>query len=80
MTSRRKWYGLETVRVFPEARRQFRFGNGQKKSAVSYVELPQAVNHREVYLGVFTLDVPSVPILLSIKTLKRLGAVIDFDT
>ena len=30
-------------------------------------------NRSEVYLGVFTLDVPSVLILLSIKTLKRLG-------
>ena len=75
MTARKKGYGLETVR--PNV--SFALENGQQKSAVSYVELPQAVNHREVYLGVFTLDVRSVPILLSIKTLKRLGAVIDFE-
>ena len=79
MAARKRRYGLETVRVYPGARRQFRFGNGQQKSAVSCVELPQAVNHREVYLGVFTLDVPRVPILLSIKTLMRSEAVIDFE-
>ena len=29
-------------------------------------------------LGVYALDVPRVPILLSIRTLKRMGSVIDF--
>ena len=43
------------------------------------MEVPQTLNGRAVALGVYALDVPRVPILLSIRTLKRLGSVIDFE-
>ena len=79
VSMRRRQYGLENVQVFPEAKRNFRFGNGQQQRATSFVEVPQTLNGRAVALGVYALDVPRVPILLSIRTLKRLGSVIDFE-
>ena len=79
MSRRREVFGLETVAVYPNYTRSFRFGSGQKKQAASYLHLPQVLNSEQVTLGVFTLDVPQVPILVGIKTLKRLGAVIDFS-
>ena len=80
MQRRRAALGLETVSVFPDAARSFRFGNGEEKSASSYLHLPQLLNHQRVSLGVFSLDVPGVPILIGIKTLKKLGATVDFES
>ncbi|CAE7271989.1 TY1B-A [Symbiodinium sp. CCMP2592] len=76
---RRQRYGMESVRVYPEARRSFRFGNAQQETATSYVEVPQTLGGNAISLGVFALDVPRIPILLSIRTLKKLGAEINFQ-
>ena len=67
----------ETLRVFPGRQRQFRFGNGQVSSSLSHVELPQRLDGHFVHLGIHTIDAEGVPVLMSIKTLKRLGAIID---
>ena len=67
----------ETLRVFPGCQRQFRFGNGHVSSSLSYVELPQRLDGHLIHLGIHTIDAEGVPVLLSIKTLKKLGAIID---
>ncbi|CAE7471677.1 TY1B-A, partial [Symbiodinium necroappetens] len=67
----------ETLRVYPGCQRPFRFGNGQVSSSLSYVEIPQRLDGHLIYLGVHTLDAEGVPVLLSVKTLKKLGAIID---
>eukprot|EP00439_Symbiodinium_sp_Y106_P051491 s2166_g6.t2 len=67
----------ETMKVYPGYQRPFKFGNGQVSSSLSYVEVPQRLDGRLVYLGIHTLDAEGVPVLLSVKTLKKLGAVID---
>ena len=64
--------------VYPGQHRSFRFGNGQSRTAESYIELPQLLNGKEIRLGIHTLDVPEVPVLISIQTLRKLGAVINF--
>ncbi|OLP76628.1 hypothetical protein AK812_SmicGene43412 [Symbiodinium microadriaticum] len=79
VSMRRSRYGMENVRVFSEAKRSFRFGNAQQETATSYVEVPQTLAGRPVSLGVFALDVPRIPILLSIRTLRKLGAEINFQ-
>ena len=66
----------ETLRVYPGCQRPFRFGNGQVSSSLSYVEIPQRLDDL-IYLGVRTLDAEGVPVLLSVKMLKKLGALID---
>ncbi|CAJ1424831.1 unnamed protein product, partial [Effrenium voratum] len=69
----------EAIRVFSDVCKQFRFGNGQELQASSYIEIPQQINGCTFYLGIFTLDTEGyVPVLLGIKTLHRLGTVVDF--
>ena len=79
MSKRRGIFGMETVSVFPNVDKSFRFGNGERKGASSYLQLSQLLNKSKIQLGLYTLDVPQVPILIGVKTLKRLGALIDFD-
>eukprot|EP00439_Symbiodinium_sp_Y106_P029803 s3418_g3.t1 len=67
----------ETVKVYPDCRRKFRFGNGEVAESLSYIEIPQRLDGKLIYLGIHTMDTSNVPILLSIKTLKKLGAIID---
>ena len=53
--------------------KRFRFGNAQEMNAESYLLLPQKVNGVETSLGVYSLDVPGVPILLGVKTMEKTG-------
>ena len=68
--------GLE---VTQEPVKRFKFGNGEHAYASSYVLLDQMLGERRIQLGMFTLDVEGVPVLLGMKTLRRLKAIIDFD-
>ena len=77
MSLRQQVYGAEEVTVL-EGKKRFRFGNGETQSSTSYVEVPQVVNGQGIRLGIHAIDAPGVPILLSVKTLKKLEAVIDF--
>ena len=78
MTLRAQKFGVEDFTVHQQ-RRAFRFGNGEMKKAESFVEIPQKLAGHSVSLGVHALDAPGVPLLLSIKTLRVLGAVVDFE-
>ena len=68
--------GLE---VTQEPVKRLKFGNGEHAYASSYVLLDQMLGERRIQLGMFTLDVEGVPVLLGMKTLRRLKAIIDFD-
>ena len=59
--------------------KRFKFGSGEHAFSSSYILLPQTVGDQAVQLGVFTMDVTGVPLLLGIKSLRRLQAVLDFD-
>ena len=74
---RLKHFGPEEIGVDPKRRKRFKFGNAEEKYAESFVLLPQTVNGNKTTLGVYTLDVPGVPILFGVKTMWRLGAVIN---
>lgn len=67
----------DELRVVPHGRKPFRFGNGEVQHSESFVLLKQQVGERKVYLGLYTLMVSRVPILVGVKTLVKLGAVID---
>ena len=67
------------LEVTQEPVKRFKFGNGEHAFASSYVLLEQVLGDTRVRLGMYTLDVVGVPILLGMKTLKRLKAVIDFS-
>eukprot|EP00969_Alexandrium_andersonii_P248975 11003032-Alexandrium_andersonii.AAC.1 len=58
---------------------KFRFGNGQARFAESSITLQNWVGGQPYPMKVHTLDVENVPLLVSIKNLKDLGAIIDFS-
>ena len=61
----------------PGRTKRFKFGNAEERSAESFIMLPQKIHGQDTSLGIYTLDVPGVPILLGIRTMKKLGALID---
>ena len=65
--------------VVKEETKKFKFGNGGTQRAASFVELPQVIGGTKVALGVHAIDAPGVPLLLSVRTLRRMGAVIDTE-
>ncbi|CAE7347134.1 RE1 [Symbiodinium sp. KB8] len=78
LRSRLKGYA-EPVVVTDIPAKRFKFGNGEHAYSSSFILLPQTVGEQAVQLGVFTMDVTGVPLLLGIKSLRRLKAVLDFD-
>ena len=76
MNQRRIKHGAEEVGVDVKRTKRFKFGNAEERASESYVLLPQLIAGKSTSLGVYTLDVPMVPILIGIKTMDRLGAVI----
>ena len=80
MHLRSELHGIEEpVEVFSDdaARKPFRFGNGGVQYSSSYVMVPQRLGDQCVMLGLYTIDAEKVPILLGMKTLRKLGAIID---
>ena len=71
-------YGPQHVVVNTDVRTNFRFGNGASQCAESLVELEQTIDGQPARLMIHSLDAEGVPILISVKDLKALGAVIDF--
>lgn len=77
MAARSEVFGQETVGIDPKRKKRFKFGNAQERFAESYLLLPQKCEDKPFSLGLYTLDVPMVPVLIGVKTMKRLGAVLD---
>ena len=57
----------------------FSFGNSTENRCLSTTKLKISANGAPGELRIHTLDSGSSPVLLSIETLRRLGAVIDFE-
>ena len=75
--SRHAIYGDEEIGVNPNKTKRFRFGNGHERHAESFITIPQTIDGMHTSLGVYTMDVPGIPILLGVQTMMRLGAVVD---
>ncbi|CAJ1452643.1 unnamed protein product, partial [Effrenium voratum] len=69
MKVRAQRHGPERFEVVP-TRKRFRFGNGESKSA-------ERTRSRSAWRC--TLDAKAFSILLSVRTLKELGAILDFE-
>ena len=59
--------------------KNFRFGNGETRYSESYVLLMQSLGAQTIALGIYTLQASNVPILLGIKSLRKLGAILDCE-
>ena len=55
----------------------FKFGNGMTQKSESVILLPQRLGDKKLSLGIFTLEAQGVPVLVGIRTLAKLGALID---
>ena len=79
MLFRQEKFGQERVGINPHKQKCFKFGNAQERRSESYLLLPQTCQGQEFSLGIFTLDVPGVPVLLGVRTMKKLGTMIDIE-
>ena len=68
---------IERVTVTSTPMKRFKFGNGSQDLSASHVLIPVMLGQQAVPMGVYNLDVSGVPLLVGIKTLRRLRAVID---
>ena len=58
----------------------FTFGNGQRKQVSSRVTFPITTGQNPGSTQIYALDAPNVQILISVESLCRVGAWIDFET
>lgn len=66
------------VEVDPRETPTFGFGNSSRNKCVSTTKVKIEAGEKEGILQVHTLEEGQGPVLLSISTLRRLGAIIDF--
>ena len=76
---RRKEAGcsLDDFQVVDLPNKWFRFGNGMVQKSESMILLPQRLGAHQLSLGIYTLEAEGVPVLVGIRTLSRLGALLD---
>ncbi len=72
-----KFGAKEGFKVIKGPHKTFKFGNGLTQSAESFILLPQTLGDVTVSLGLFTIDASGVPVLIGIRSLEKLGAIID---
>ena len=75
-----KKHGNDRVSVDPNQRPTFKFGNNGTRDCISSVDLGVDLGSKVGKMRVHVHDVPNQPVLISVKALKKLGAVIDFST
>ncbi len=79
MATNMQHHGSERVRVHPDQRPTFKFGNNGVRDCISSVDLGVDIGEKKGKLQVAVHDIPNQPVLISVKALKSLGAVIDFS-
>ena len=67
------------LKVDTSRRPTFSFGNSSENTCVSTVELGVQAGAKEGKLTVHALDTGSGPVLLSVASLRALGAIVDFS-
>ena len=68
------------LKVDTERKPIFSFGNSSENQCMSTIELGVQAGAKEGKLTVHTLDAGSGPILLSVSSLRALGAIVDFSS
>ena len=72
-------YRDDGIQVHPEEKPSFRFGNNGKTTCLSTATLAVPLGGQVGQMKVAVHDIPGQPVLLSVSSLRALGAVIDFD-
>ena len=68
----------KVLKVATDRRPTFSFGNSSENTCVSTMELGVQAGNKEGKLTVHALDAGSGPVLLSVASLRSLGAIVDF--
>ncbi|CAE7713156.1 unnamed protein product [Symbiodinium sp. CCMP2456] len=71
--------GRDSIEIVPEERPSFRFGNNAQHTCLSTALLRLPISCKASHMRVHIHDIPGQPVLLSVKSLRALGAVIDFS-
>ncbi|CAE7365343.1 unnamed protein product, partial [Symbiodinium sp. CCMP2456] len=71
--------GRDSIEIVPEERPSFRFGNNAQHTCLSTALLRLPISCKDSQMRVHIHDIPGQPVLLSVKSLRALGAVIDFS-
>ena len=72
-------HGRDRVIVDPSQRPTFKFGNNGTRDCISSVDLGVDLGGKMGKLRVHVHDIPNQPVLISVKALRKLGAVVDFS-
>ena len=80
MKMNEKKSGSTGVSIDLSSRPIFKFGNGQRTTCVSTADMSMQVGDKKGRMSVHVHDSENQPILVSVKSLKSLGAVVDFRT
>ena len=70
---------VSSIEVIRGPQKMFRFGNGSMQQSESYIHLKQNVGTHEISIGIYTLDAQGVPLLIGVRTLDRLGGILDTE-
>eukprot|EP00435_Cladocopium_sp_Y103_P071399 s167_g37.t1 len=79
MANNKRDHGHDKTWVDPSACPTFKFGNNGVKSCISTVDVGVTLGQKSGSLKIHVHDVPQQPILISVKSLRQLGAVVDFE-
>ena len=71
--------GDDRIKIVPEEQPSFRFGNNAQHQCMSTALVKLPSRHVDSTMRVHVHDIPGQPVLLSVKSLRALGAVIDFS-
>ena len=69
----------QDISIDSNERPSFRFGNNGKTTCLSTAQLNVPLHGSDSTMRVHVHEVPNQPVLLSIASLRKLGAVIDFS-
>lgn len=70
--------GQDRVKVHPEPGPTFRFGNNQTTSCVSSVDLGMNMGPKVGKMTIHVHEIPNQPVLVSVKSLRAVGGVVEF--
>ena len=71
--------GSDGIEILSHETPSFRFGNNGQQSCMATALLQTPAGDKEAKMRIHLHDIPGQPVLLSVKSLRSLGAVIDFE-
>ena len=71
--------GEDSIEILPSEQPAFRFGNNAQHKCMSTALVKLPITSMNSRMKIHVHDIPGQPVLLSVKSLRALGAVIDFS-